>query len=70
MRTIHPAHENFNMVVNMMIGIKKSVDSALDFPLIKTTDKDYTLRCQYEIAPYRTESVDSVKACTFYDYAP
>lgn len=24
----------------------------------------------YEIAPYRTQSSDNVKACTFYDYAP
>ena len=70
MRTIHPAHENFNMVFNIMLGIKKAVDSTLDLPLIKATDKDFDLRCQYEIAPYRTESGDSVKACTFFDYAP
>lgn len=67
---IHPAHENFNMVFNIMLGIKKAIDSTLDIPLIHATDKDFNLRCQYEIAPYRTESGDSVKACTFFDYAP
>lgn len=67
---IHPAHENFNMVFNIMLGIKMAIDSTLDIPGIKTTDKDFNLKCKYEIAPYRTESGDSVKACTFYDYAP
>ena len=70
MKMIHPAHENFNMVFNIMLGIKKAIDSTLDIPLIHATDKDFNLRCQYEIAPYRTESGDSVKACTFFDYAP
>ena len=68
--TIHPAHENFNMVFNIMLGIKKAVDSTLDLSLLKATEKDFHLRCQYEIAPYRTDSGDSVKACTFFDYAP
>ena len=27
MATVHPGHENFNMVFNIMIGIKKAVDS-------------------------------------------
>jgi hypothetical protein len=70
MKTIHPAHENFNMVFNIMLGIKKSVDSTLDLPLVRATQKDFSLKCLYEIAPYRTESGDNVKACTFYDYAP
>lgn len=70
MKTIHPAHESFNMVFNIMLGIKKSVDSTIDMPLLRATDKDFLLRCQYEIAPYRTDSGDSVKACTFFDYAP
>lgn len=70
MSTIHPAHENFNMVFNIMLGIKKAVDSTFDIPLLHATDKDFHLKCKYEIAPYRTDSGDSVKACTFFDYAP
>jgi hypothetical protein len=46
------------MVFNIMVGIKKSVDATLDIPLVKPTDKDYKIRCKYEIAPYRTESKD------------
>jgi hypothetical protein len=34
MATIHPGHENFNMVFNIMLGIKKAVDSTLDIPLL------------------------------------
>lgn len=70
MAIIHPAHENFNMVLNIMLGIKKAVDSTLDIPLLQPTDKDFHLKCQYEIAPYRTDAGDMVKACTFFDYAP
>lgn len=45
MKSIHPAHDSFNMVVNIMIGIKKAVDSTLDFSLYKITDKDFKIRC-------------------------
>lgn len=70
MKMIHPAHENFNMVFNIMLGIKKAIDSSHDISLVGVTDKDFKLKCQYEIAPYRTDSGDLVKACTFFDYAP
>lgn len=71
MRTIHPAHDSFNMVVNIMIGIKKAVDSTMDYPLLKFTDKDFKLKCKYEIAPFRTgRDHEHVTACTFVDYAP
>ena len=32
------------MVFNIMIGIKKAVDSTLEIPLLKTTDKDFLLK--------------------------
>jgi hypothetical protein len=53
-----------------MIGIKKSVDSALDIPLVQFSDKDYKIKCKFEIAPYGTEASDVMKACNFFDYAP
>ena len=58
------------MVLNIMLGIKKSVDATLDLPMYRATDKEYKIKCVYEIAPYRTDSLDKVKACSFYDYAP
>jgi hypothetical protein len=53
-----------------MMGIKKAIDSTLDIPLLEITEKEYNIRCKYEIAPYRTNPKDNIKACTFYDYAP
>ena len=70
MKFIHPAHENFNLVFNIMLGIRKAVDSTLDIPLVEPTEKDFKIRCKYELAPFRTETKDNIKACTFYDYAP
>ncbi len=53
-----------------MMGIKKAIDSALDIPLLDITEKEFNIRCKYELAPYRTRAEDNIKACTFYDYAP
>ena len=52
------------------MGIKKAIDSALENPLYEITEKEYNIKCQYEIAPYRTNQRDNIKACTFFDYAP
>lgn len=38
--------------------------------MYQPSEKDFKIKCMYEIAPYRTHSSDIVKACTFYDYAP
>lgn len=69
-KLIHPAHENFNLVFNIMLGIKKAIDSTLDIPLYEPTEKDLMIKCKYELAPFRTSNKDNIKACTFYDYAP
>lgn len=53
-----------------MMGIKKAIDSTFDIPLIDVTEKEFNIKCRYELAPYRTSAEDNVKACTFYDYAP
>lgn len=54
-----------------MMGIKKAVDSTLDYPLLKITEKDFRVRSVYELAPFKTGSSEqNVKSCTFVDYAP
>ena len=58
------------MVCNIMLGIRKSVDATLTIPMYEPTEKDFNIRCKYEIAPYKTSTDDIVKACSFYDYAP
>ena len=58
------------MVCNIMLGIKKAIDSTFELPLIEVNDRDFKVKCQYELAPLRTDSTDIIKACTFLDYAP
>jgi hypothetical protein len=70
MNYVHPFHRNFNLVLNIMLGIRKSVDAVYDNPMYKATDSEYKIRCKYEIAPYRTDADDKVHSCDFYDYAP
>jgi len=58
------------MVCNIMLGIRMAIASSLDLPLIKATEKEFNLKSKFEIAPYRSDPNDAIKACTFYDYAP
>jgi hypothetical protein len=69
-KLIHPAHENFNLVINIMLGVTKAINSTLDIPMLEATEKDYKIKCRYELAPYTTNNKDNIKACTFFDYAP
>uniref|UniRef100_A0A7S3NC99 Uncharacterized protein n=1 Tax=Euplotes harpa TaxID=151035 RepID=A0A7S3NC99_9SPIT len=39
MNMVHPGHENFNLVFNIMLGIKKAIDAVVDFPFIEEVQK-------------------------------
>lgn len=69
-KNINFAHENFNLVFNIMLGIKKSIEATFEVDMLNISDKEYKIKCKYEIAPFRTEQKDNIKACIFYDYAP
>ena len=63
-------HQNWNLVLNMMIGIKVAVKSAVERPETLTL-KDFKLKYIFELIPKRTSDVkDNYKICTFFDYAP
>jgi len=70
MSMVHPGHENFNLVFNIMLGIKKAIEAVIDFPLFELQKKDFKIKWVYEIAPWRTSDTDNLKACSFLDYAP
>lgn len=70
MNMVHFGHENFNLVFNIMLGVKKAIDSVINFPMFELQKKDFKIKCVYEIAPWRTNEKDDVKACRFFDYAP
>ena len=47
-----------------------AVDANLDIPMFTPTYKDYKIRSEFGVAPYKTDRSDLVKACSFFDYAP
>ena len=54
-KNINFAHENFNLVFNIMLGIKKSIEATFEVDMLNISDKEYKIKCKYEIAPFRTE---------------
>lgn len=47
-----------------------AVDANLNLPMYQPTDKDYKIRCTFNMDSYKTEKSDNVKSCSFFDYAP
>lgn len=69
--SIYFGHENWNLVLNMMIGIRKAIKSL--HPLsddILLTSAHYEVKHQFEIVPKRTQDFDYRKSCHFYEYSP
>ncbi len=59
------------MVFNIMIGVKRAIDSVSEIPLIQELqDYDYKIKSIHQIGSWQMNSADQHKACTFYDYAP
>ena len=69
---VHIGSNNFVLMYNMMIGIKKSVDSCIDHPCYKLQKDDFRLKCKFYIDPYSITSNAKRKyrQCMFVDYAP
>ena len=66
------AHNNFTLVANMMIGIKKAVDSVLDYSEVRP--EDFKIISKFYIVPWAVlndkENMGKFKNCKFIDYAP
>lgn len=66
------AHNNFTLVANMMIGIKKAADSVLEYPEIR--QEDFEIISKFYIVPWAVldseENMTKFKNCKFIDYAP
>lgn len=64
-------HENWNLVLNMMIGLRTSIKSIEPRNYLeKLNDNEFKLKSRYELIQKRTEGFDIRKACRFYDYFP
>jgi len=63
-------HQNWNLVLNMMLGIQTAIKSVVERAENVDT-KDFKVKFIFELVPKRTSvTKDSVKICTFFDYAP
>jgi hypothetical protein len=67
--SVYFGHENWNLVMNMMIGIRTALKN-LAPEQRDLTEHDFRLKAQYELVNKRVDSFDYTKACKFYDYAP
>ncbi|CAK85945.1 unnamed protein product (macronuclear) [Paramecium tetraurelia] len=64
-------HENFNLVLNMMIGIQMAVSSINVADDYEVGPKDFKLKYYFELLPRRAQGdKSSFKVCQFFDYAP
>jgi hypothetical protein len=68
--SIYFGHKNWNLVLNIMIGIRTCLKNLyLDFSE-NINDQDYKIKCEYDLIQKRTRNLDIRKTCRFYDYAP
>ncbi|CAD8212359.1 unnamed protein product [Paramecium octaurelia] len=64
-------HQNWNLVLNMMIGIQMAVKSVNALSDYEVTLKDFKLKYYFELMPKRTGNEKATfKVCKFFDYAP
>ena len=64
-------HKKWNMVLNMMIGIRTSIKNLYPRPGNSIPDDhEFKFKTRYELVQRRTDKFDIRKACRFYDYAP
>eukprot|EP00359_Climacostomum_virens_P004817 CAMPEP_0204908598 /NCGR_PEP_ID=MMETSP1397-20131031/7518_1 /ASSEMBLY_ACC=CAM_ASM_000891 /TAXON_ID=49980 /ORGANISM="Climacostomum Climacostomum virens, Strain Stock W-24" /LENGTH=698 /DNA_ID=CAMNT_0052078177 /DNA_START=144 /DNA_END=2240 /DNA_ORIENTATION=+ len=68
---VHWGDENWNLVLNMMLGIQKAVKvAAANFDaMVELTDADYTEKCKHKLLAGQLRKKGS-KICKFRDYAP
>ena len=65
-------HENWNLVLNMMIGIRTSIKGLYPTQsnINDNEEHEFKLKGHYELIQRRTSNFDLRKTCNFIDYAP
>ncbi len=63
-------HENWNLVLNMMLGIRNSVRSLLHEDIRVLDPEDFESRFYFELVPKRTTDNSRLKLYHFFDFAP
>ena len=68
---IYFGHENWNLVLNMIIGIRTSIKSLYSVCEDNPVDAyEFSMKGHFELIQKRVAGFDMRKACKFYDYAP
>jgi hypothetical protein len=62
-------HESFDLVFNIMLGIKRSIDCMFESPFSKLRSYDYKAKFEYKNEWY-SASETAAHVFIFYDYAP
>ena len=64
-------HENWNLVLNMMIGIRNAVKSTYRTIEVQgLKEYDFCMKGVFDLVPKRVKAFDKRKKCRFYDYSP
>lgn len=68
---IYFGHENWNLVLNMIIGIRTSIKSLYSISdNVEVKDYEFDMKGHFELIQKRVAGFDMRKASKFYDYAP
>lgn len=64
-------HENWNLVLNMMIGIRMALKSVVKIAEYRErNENDYQLEVTFDLIQERLNSFDAKQACSFFEFAP
>ena len=66
--TVHFTHEKWDLVVNIMMGLRKAVSNVMAEPNRPLCPSDYTMKEKMTVMP--PAGKDTSRACRFVDYAP
>ena len=66
--TVHFTHEKWDLVVNIMMGLRKAVSNVMAEPNRPLCPSDYTMKEKMTVTP--PAGKDTSRACRFVDYAP
>lgn len=63
-------HENWNLVLNMMIGIRATIKKIFGLKIHENDlEKEFKSRWKHNLMKIRVSGLDYKKACTFLDYS-
>ena len=68
--SIYFGHPNWNLVLNMMVGIRASVHKKYRWDHGEIEEQDFKIKVELDLIDKRGEEFDKTKASRFYDYCP